>query len=76
MRHIKILTRKEFIMEKLNGFHHIALNASDFDKSYNGKSINYIINNGNGGNGNQTIDLSVTLNGAETTVVIESSQVK
>ena len=59
---------------KLEGGYHYYY--YDFNKSYNGKVINYIINNGNGGDGNQTIDLSVTLNGAETTVVIESSQVK
>lgn len=47
-----------------------------YDASYNGKTINYIINCGNGGNGNQTNDLSVTLNGAETVVTIEASDVK
>ena len=45
----------------------------NFDASLNGATINYIINgNGNG----QTKDLTVTLNGAETVVVIESSDVK
>ena len=45
----------------------------NFDASLNGATINYIIN-GNGAG--QTKDLSVTLNGAETVVVIESSDVK
>ena len=45
----------------------------DFSSSYDGKEINYIINNGSGGGGNQTIDLAVTLNGAETVVTIEPS---
>lgn len=45
----------------------------DFLSSYDGKEINYIINNGSGGGGNQTIDLAVTLNGAETVVTIEPS---
>ena len=45
----------------------------NFDASLNGKTINYIINgNGDG----QTKDLTVTLNGAETVVVIESADVK
>ena len=45
----------------------------NFDASLNGTTINYIINgNGNG----QTNDLTVTLNGAETTVIIESTDVK
>ena len=45
----------------------------NFDTSLNGTTINYIIsNNGNG----QTKDLTVTLNGAETVVVIESTDVK
>ena len=45
----------------------------NFDASLNGTTINYIIsNNGNG----QTKDLTVTLNGAETVVVIESTDVK
>lgn len=45
----------------------------NFDASLNGATINYIINGkGNG----QTKDLTVTLNGAETVVVIESSDVK
>ena len=45
----------------------------DLDASLNGQKINYIINNGGGGNGNQTKDLNVTLNGANTTVTVESS---
>lgn len=48
----------------------------DLDKSLNGKTINYIINVGSGGNGNQTKNLSVTLTGASTTVVIEQSHVQ
>ena len=45
----------------------------NFDASLNGKTINYIIsNNGNG----QTKDLTVTLNGAETVVVIEATDVQ
>ena len=45
----------------------------NFDASLNGTTINYIIsNNGNG----QTKDLTVTLHGAETVVVIESTDVK
>ena len=45
----------------------------NFDASLNGATINYIIN-GNGSG--QTKDLTVTLSGAETVVVIESSDVK
>lgn len=48
----------------------------DFEGSRNGTEINYIISNGNGGGGNQTKDLKVTLNGAETTVHIETSDVQ
>ena len=48
----------------------------DISGSYDGKEINYIINNGSGGAGNQTVDLVVTLNGAETVVVIESALVQ
>lgn len=45
----------------------------NFDASLNGTTINYIINyNGNG----QTNDLTVTLNGAETVVIIEQADVK
>lgn len=46
----------------------------NFDASLNGATINYVINGGNG-NG-QTKDLTVTLNGAETVVTIESTDVK
>ena len=45
----------------------------NFDASLNGATINYIIN-GNGSG--QTKDLTVTLSGAETVVVIESTDVK
>ena len=45
----------------------------NFDAALNGQTINYIIN-GNGSG--QTKDLSVTLNGAETVVTIESKDVK
>lgn len=45
----------------------------NFDASLNGKTINYIINANGAG---QTKDLSVTLNGAETVVTIESTDVK
>ena len=45
----------------------------NFDASLNGATINYIINSGGA---SQTKDLTVTLNGAETVVVIESSDVK
>ena len=48
----------------------------DFDKSMNGKTYNYIISKGEAGKGNQTNNLTVTLQGAETVVVIESSDVK
>lgn len=48
----------------------------DFDASLNGTTINYIINKGDGGKNNQTKDLSVTLNGATTTIIVESSDVK
>lgn len=48
----------------------------NFDASLNGTTINYIINCGDGGNGKQTNDLSVTLSGAETTITIESTDVK
>lgn len=44
----------------------------DFPYSLNGKKIDYIIN----GSGGQTKDLSVTLNGQETTVTIEKSHLK
>ena len=47
-----------------------------FDASLNGTTINYIINKGEGGDGNQTKDLQVTLNGAETVVTIEASDKK
>ena len=47
------------------------VNYHEFDASLNGKTINYIINGGE--NSGQTKDLSVTLNGAETTVTIEST---
>lgn len=47
-----------------------------FDASLNGTTINYIINKGEAGNGNQTKDLQVTLNGAETVVTIEASDKK
>lgn len=47
----------------------------DFDKSLNGTTINYIINKGEGGLGNQTQDLTVTLNGANTTVTIETGDI-
>lgn len=50
------------------------VNYYDFDASLNGQTINYIINGGSGSG--QTNNLSVTLNGAETTVTIESSDVK
>ena len=43
-----------------------------FDKSLNGKTINYIIS----GDGGQTKDLTVTLNGADTIVVVEQSDLK
>ena len=45
----------------------------NFAVSLNGATINYIINNGGSA---QTKDLTVTLNGAETVVVIESTDVK
>lgn len=44
----------------------------DFDKSLNGKTINYIISGDNA----QTKDLTVTLNGANTTVTVEESDLK
>ncbi len=44
----------------------------NFDASLNGQTINYVVN----GDGKQTKDLTVTLNGAETTVTIESTDVK
>ena len=43
----------------------------DLPASYNGKTINYIVNCGSGGSGNQTADLQVTITGAETVVVID-----
>lgn len=46
----------------------------NFDASLDGTTINYIINNGK--DPGQTNDLTVTLNGAETVVVIESSDLK
>lgn len=46
----------------------------NFDASLNGTTINYIINGGN--NQPQTNDLTVTLSGAETVVVIEATDVK
>ena len=45
----------------------------NFSYSLNGKKIDYIINSGSG---QQTKDLSVTLNGENTTVTIEKSDVK
>lgn len=48
----------------------------DFPYSLNGTEINYIINNSNGGINNQTYDLTVTLEGENTTVTIESANVK
>ncbi len=45
----------------------------NFDASLNGTTINYIINNGGSA---QTNDLTVTLSGAETVVVIEATDVK
>ena len=45
----------------------------NFDASLNGATINYIINNGSNA---QTNDLTVTLSGAETVVIIESTDVK
>ena len=45
----------------------------NFSASLNGATINYIINGKGDG---QTKDLTVTLNGAETVVVIESTDVK
>lgn len=55
--------------EKEEGNYHIY--HHDFPASLNGKTINYIINGGL--NQPQTKDLSVTLNGAETTVIIETN---
>ena len=46
----------------------------NFSASLNGATINYIINGGK--ESGQTKDLTVTLNGAETVVVIESTDVK
>lgn len=48
----------------------------DFDPSFDGKTINYIINNKTQGAGVQTIDLTVTLEGEVTTVTIETDQLK
>ena len=45
----------------------------NFDASLNGATINYIINDGGSA---QTNDLTVTLSGAETVVVIEATDVK
>lgn len=45
----------------------------NFDASLNGATISYIINNGGSA---QTKDLTVTLNGAETVVVIEATDVQ
>lgn len=45
----------------------------NFAASLNGVTINYIINNGGSA---QTKDLTITLNGAETVVIIESTDVK
>ena len=45
----------------------------NFDASLNGATINYIINDGGSA---QTKDLTVTLSGAETVVVIEETDVK
>ena len=47
----------------------------DLPASCNGKTINYIINCGSGGSGNQTADLTVAITGAQTIVVIEPSHV-
>ena len=59
--------------EKFEGGYHYYY--YDFDKAYDGKTIGFVIGNGNvnGGAGNQTKDKNVTLQGATTTVVIESS---
>lgn len=48
----------------------------DFPANWSGRTINYIINNGNGGSGNQTQDLSVTLTGTTMTVTIETSHLQ
>lgn len=48
----------------------------DFPYSLNGTAINYIINKGEGGSNNQTNDLTVTLDGENTTITIESDNVK
>lgn len=50
----------------------------DFPYSLNGQKIDFCISNGNvnGGANNQTNDLSVTLNGEETTFTVETSHVK
>lgn len=47
----------------------------DLPASFDGKTINYIINCGSGGSGNQTADLTATITGAQTVVVIEPSHV-
>ena len=58
--------------EKQEGDYHVYFH--DFDKSLNGKTINYIINGGQ--DSGQTKDLTVTLNGAVTTVTVEASDRK
>ena len=48
----------------------------NFNVSLNGTTINYIINIGEGGANKQTNDLTVTLDGAETIVTIESADIQ
>ena len=63
-------TKSNWIGEE-NGYY---LYYHNFDASLNGKKINYVINNGL--NSAQSKDLSVTLNGAETTITIEATNIK
>ena len=62
-------TKMEF--EKEDGDYYVYY--YNFPYSLNGKKIDYIINSGDG---KQTKDLNVTLNGENTTVTIESGNVK